>query len=73
MLQKLTVGLILSTGLMIGCDKDAGTPAATQPIVAPMAAVPSAQQLLVAPRTKLELKYAPFTLEVPPGWEIKTI
>ena len=74
MWQKLTVGFLISTGLIVGCDKESesGSSPATQPTPAPLAAVPTTQQLLTGPRTKLDLKFAPFTLNVPQSWELKT-
>jgi hypothetical protein len=74
---KTSQCLMLSACLLAACDKesDSSSPA-PETLTAPtdILAVPhpTTQQLLNAPRTALELKFAPVTLQVPPGWEVKS-
>ena len=77
---KICRCLLLSACLLAACDRESETSKHTlhrrirHHRLTDILAVPrpTTQQLLNAPRTPLELKFAPITLQVPPGWEVKS-
>jgi hypothetical protein len=71
--------LLLSACLLTACDKESDSSSAPPPPepVAPASDIfagvhPTTQQLLTGQRTALDVKFAPITLQVPPGWEVKS-
>jgi hypothetical protein len=71
---RISASLVLSTCVLAGCNKDDATgPAVPPPSADSSTSHPTTQQLLNGPRTALELRLAPVTLQVPPGWEVKPV
>jgi hypothetical protein len=76
---KISSVFLLSAILLAGCGKDDENnvpPPATAPSSAILSDIlrkrPTTDSLLNGPRTPLPIKFAPFTLMVPPGWQLKT-
>jgi hypothetical protein len=69
------ISLAITIAFLAGCSKDddnaTGPEVQSQPS-STAADHPTTQQLLTGPRTTLEVKFAPITLQVPPGWEVKS-
>ena len=78
MFWKISAYVLLSTALISGCGKDddhgipVANPPTTQLTVNPVLMRHTPEELKNGPRTALNVIFAPITLQVPPGWEVKT-
>jgi hypothetical protein len=65
--------IVLSGCLIAGCSNDDSSSSAPPTPPPDNSAVhPTTQQLLTGPRSALELKFVPATLQAPVGWEVKS-
>jgi hypothetical protein len=77
--HKISSVFLLSAILLLGCSKDDdnnSVPPATAPSPVIVSDIlrkrPTTESLKSGPRTPLPIKFAPFTLMVPPGWQLMT-
>ncbi len=76
MWRTIFVFLLVSTCILNGCNKDPDSTASSTPPpdpVLPDAVKPRPTTQELTERTKLDLKYDPISLMVPPSWELKSL
>jgi hypothetical protein len=74
MWRSILTGLVMSACVLTGCDKDSdkSTAPAANPAL-PDAVKPRTSADKLKERVKLDLKFDPITIMVPPSWELKPL